>query len=310
LKIYFNRQPVTGPWGGGNKTLTAITDKMSELGHNVVYSLEENIDVIFCFDPRPNSQGVWYQNFIDYKAKNSNCKIIQRVGDIGTHSKPDLTQLVVQTSQLSDFLIFPSDWARRAIGFKKKNYDIIPNRPVEGFYKNRDVNICIADKVKIVTHHWSTNPMKGFHVYKALGDQIKKGLKINGIECEFTYIGRYPEENRSSGINIIDPIDVQELAEELPKHHIYLTASLGEAGANHVLEALAVGLPVVYHEKGGSIPEYCLGHGLEYGDNLNELIDALSNIVKNYSHFKNKKYSSKMSDSIEAYCSIIESVME
>ena len=278
---------MTGPWGGGNKTLTAITTKMSELGHSVVYDLEENIDIIFCFDPRPNSQGIWYQNFIDYKAKNSNCKIIQRVGDIGTHSKPDLTQLVMQTSQISDFLIFPSDWARKSIGFKKKNYDIVPNRPVAGFYENRDENIGIADKVKIVTHHWSTNPMKGFHVYKALGDEIKKGLKINGYTCEFTYIGRYPEENRSPGLRIIDPIDVQELAEELPKHHIYLTASLGEAGANHVLEALAAGLPVVYHEKGGSIPEYCLGYGLEYGDNLNELIDALSNIIKNYTHFKN-----------------------
>lgn len=309
MKIYFNRQPVTGPWGGGNKTLTAITDKMIQLGHQVAYDLEEDIDVIFCFDPRPNNKGVWYQDFINYKSKNNNCKIIQRVGDIGTHGKPDLTKLVTQTSQISDFLIFPSDWARQAIEFNKKNYDIILNKPLEEFYKNRIESYEILEKVKIVTHHWSTNPMKGFHIYKALGDKIIDGLKINGLECEFTYIGRYPEENRSNGIKIIEPIDTLSLSEELPEHHIYLTASLGEAGANHVLEAMAAGLPVVYHQMGGSIPEYCAGYGLEYGNNLDELMSALAQITKNYKHFKRKKYTSKMSDSIDEYCSIIESVI-
>lgn len=312
MKIYFNRKPVTGPWGGGNKTLTAITSKLKDSGHNIVYDLEDEIDLIFCFDPRPNNTGVWYQHFIDYKSKNEKCKIIQRVGDIGTHGKPDLTNLVMQTSKISDFLIFPSDWARRAIGFKKKNYDIIPNRPLEEFYKNRNSNEFIGEKIKIVTHHWSTNPMKGFHIYKALGDKIKEGLKINGLECEFTYIGRYSEDNRSEGINLISPIDVIELSRELPNHHVYLTASLGEAGANHVLEAIASGLPIVYHEKGGSIPEYCLENGLEYGDNLNELIESISCIMKNYSYFKqkNQRYTKKMSDSIEDYCSIIESVLK
>ena len=52
--------------------------------------------------------------------------------------------------------------------------------------------------------------------------------------------------------------------------------------------------------------------GLEYGDNLNELIESIACITKNYSHFKqkNQKYTNKMSDSIEDYCSIIESVLK
>ena len=318
MKIYFNRKPVTGPWGGGNKTLTAITSALIDSGHEVVYKLEDGIDTIFCFDPRPNDIGEWYQNFINYRETNKDCKIIQRVGDVGAHGKPELTKLVGQTSQLSDFLIFPSDWARKAIRFSKQNYDIIPNRPLSQFFENRNESNEIQEKIKIVTHHWSTNPMKGFHVYCHLGDKIKDGLKINGLECEFTYIGRYPEDNRSPGIKIIDPIDSFALSKELPKHHIYLTASLGEAGANHVLEAMAAGLPIVYHAKGGSIPEYCLGHGLEYNDNLlnyhcdelKGLLSALEQITKNYDHFKrkNKKYLTNMSDSIEAYCSIIQSV--
>ena len=40
-------------------------------------------------------------------------------------------------------------------------------------------------------------------------------------------------------------MDELNLSLTLPSHDIYLTASLEEAGANHVLEALACGLPVL-----------------------------------------------------------------
>ena len=69
LKIYFNRQPVIGPWGGGNKTLTAITSKMTELGHDVVFNLEENIDTIFS---DTNSFGYKIQGYKDTSMKR--CK--------------------------------------------------------------------------------------------------------------------------------------------------------------------------------------------------------------------------------------------
>ena len=54
MKIYLNRRPVSGPWGGGNKTVSMLSKSLTELGHKVVYQLEDNIDIIFCFDPRPN----------------------------------------------------------------------------------------------------------------------------------------------------------------------------------------------------------------------------------------------------------------
>ena len=47
-----------------------------------VFSLEDNIDLIFCFDPRPNNKGEWYQHFLNYKSLNTT-KIIQRIGDVG-----------------------------------------------------------------------------------------------------------------------------------------------------------------------------------------------------------------------------------
>ena len=46
MKIYFNRKPVIGPWGGGNKTLSSITEKLSKIGHDVVFDLEKDLDAL------------------------------------------------------------------------------------------------------------------------------------------------------------------------------------------------------------------------------------------------------------------------
>ena len=117
MKIYINREPVTGPWGGGNKIICNLSDRLKDLGHEVVYRLfDEDIDVIYCQDPRPNQHGEWYQHFLNHRTLFKS-KIIQRVGDVGTHGKPELFDLVKKTSNISDFLIFPSEWSKQKIEF-------------------------------------------------------------------------------------------------------------------------------------------------------------------------------------------------
>ena len=96
------------------------------------------------------------------------------------------------------------------------------------------------------------------------------------------------------------------MAHELPKHDIYLTASEHEAGANHVLEAAACGLPILYHELGGSIPEYVAEFGTEYSD-VESLKMGIIEMVKNYSFYKQRtlEYDEILDRSIDGYCQII-----
>ena len=50
MKIYLNRKPVKGPWGGGNKIVATLANHLQLNGHEVVYNLNvPNIDVLFCF---------------------------------------------------------------------------------------------------------------------------------------------------------------------------------------------------------------------------------------------------------------------
>ena len=86
MKIFINRKPVVGPWGGGNKSVSLLHKKCAENFEVTTNIGDKDIDLIFCIDPRPDPSGLWYQNFLDYKNNiNPNLKIKQRLGDVGSH---------------------------------------------------------------------------------------------------------------------------------------------------------------------------------------------------------------------------------
>lgn len=271
MKVYINRRPVPGPWGGGSKVLNEIVQECLSRGHELYF--EEDIktntefQVIFCIDPRPNMGS----NFYDLLAKkNSKNVLIQRVGDLGTHGKPDLLESLTVTSKVVDKMIFPSHWAKYYLmNFTDvKDAIVIPNAPLKKFVDSKKASRYSGGTFKIVTHHWSDNTMKGFDIYERLSKFCEEHK-----DMEFTYVGRKPSHIYLR--NHIGPQDVESLSNLLAKNHVYVTASKKEAGANHVLEAMALGLPVLYHKDGGSINEYCVNRGIEY-ENFDHLTEILT----------------------------------
>ena len=305
MKIYFNRRPVDGPWGGGSKVLRAIVEESIARGHFVCFEEElydhHDIDVVVCVDPRPAR--VTCLDLINYVSFR-NTKLIQRVGNIGTHGKPDLFKLVCETTKFSDVVVFPSSWARDQVSPKTRSI-VIENAPRDEFVEAFEFSNTKRDyegRVRIVTHHWSDNPMKGFDVYREFDDYCSQSYKF-----EFVYMGRKP-----SGVefrNYVPPQDVSGIIKALSKSHVYLTASRKEAGANHVLEALAMGLPVLYHEDGGSINEYCRDFGVSFSSyevltvTLEDKFEELVKIAKRMS------YNKKLSNSAREYVDLFEEIV-
>jgi glycosyltransferase involved in cell wall biosynthesis len=292
--FYFNRLPVAGPWGGGNKTLGSLVARLTSMGHRVTGTPDRDVTHIFCFDPRPSATGLAHSQLVDFSNFLGGAPIIQRVGDVGTHGKPDLTALVKQTIARSHRVIFTSDWAKDFVNFSG-DCRVIPNGALPVFYKNRRKNHAPQSKLRIVTHHWSNNPLKGIDMYERLSSEINAG----SLDLDFTYIGR-------SSSALVDrthsPMNEEELASVLPTHDIYLTASQLEAGANHVVEAMACGLPVVYSAMGGSIPEYCAGIGEKFHD-FSSMVRAIETIADQYQKYweQSCSYKRSMNDVIDEY---------
>ena len=94
----------------------------------------------------------------------------------------------------------------------------------------------------------------------------------------------------------------------MPRYDVYLTASREEAGANHVLEAMAAGLPVIYHDAGGSIPEYCKKYSNFNFSMIDDLPEIFDNICKNYEAAKSSvlTFNRTIDDAISQYVEIIE----
>ena len=301
MKIYLNRSPVHGPWGGGAKTINKLVDGLRAQGHLVTYSLEPNIDLLFCFDPRPAPTGVGYDRLVDYKRENPRTKIIQRVGDVGSHGKSYLTDILRLCVDLgcTDYFIFPSTWARDYIEFEGENCRVVPNAPMKEFYTHRRTDTSTTLPVKVVTHHWSPNMRKGYPLYQRFDEWCNSGDRY-----EFHYIGQLPTGFQFT--NYQKPMSAEELSRELPRHDIYLTASEEEAGANHVLEGLAAGLPVVYKEDGGSIVEYCQDYGVSYED-FDEMIQSLENVTSALRRYSvtAQQYQATSDDVVNEYIEII-----
>lgn len=298
MKIYINRKPVQGPWGGGNKTVKKLSESLIKKGHKVFYSLNRSdFDILICIDPRPNHEGVQYQDLLNYKKKFKS-KIVQRIGDIGTHDKPELFNLVKETINYSDIIIFTSHWAKNIINSNIKKQFVIPNKPLRKYHEWKNNNK-ISGKIKIVTHHWSNNVKKGFDTYKFIDENLNNKIS-------FTYIGRLPNNFRFKNSNYISPRDSSFLAKELSNHNLYLTASKEEAGANHVLEGLAAGLPIIYHQNGGSIPEYVKNFGISFNENK-EIESVIDLMIENFNSYKRKclEYNDSIEDTVEEYIKLI-----
>jgi len=292
MKIFFNRIKRKESYGGGSHFVTSMVDYLEKKGHEVVFHMQEkdniikDIDVIFLIDPRPGDIGYSINHVITYKNKiNKNVKIIHRVNECDARKNTSfMDNMLIETSKHTNKTVFISDWLKQYFiekGFKDaKNANVIYNGcNINHFFPIKNKNT--ENKIKIVTHHWSDNWMKGFDLYKFIDQEIV------GSRFEFTYVGRYCKDYKPKNTKIIDPLWGPALGDELRKHDIYVTASRFEPCGMHHVEGAASGMPVIYYKDCGGINELCKNHGEMYL-NFDDFKVKLELIANNIEKYKNK----------------------
>ena len=107
-----------------------------------------------------------------------------------------------------------------------------------------------------------------------------------GNRLTFSYIGNVPAQAALPVIQVITPKSGSELARELHRHDLYITASLNEPAGMHHIEAALCGLPLLYRMS-GALPEYCQGYGVPFQD-VSDVERSLETLITRYDQFADK----------------------
>jgi len=301
MKISIGAKIIDGPFGGGNTFIRNLADYLSSNGIEVINHLKDkDIDYILLVNPLIGSSTstfdhidiLKYQKYVNPKSIS-----IQRINECDERKKTNfVNNKIINSNKYIDITIFVSDWLKTLFldtGLHSENCFVIKGGPSSKIFNtNLKTRWNHSEKIKIVSHHWSGNWMKGFDTYKKI-DQLISKKKWND-KLEFTYIGNLPDNFTFKNAKYIKPMKETDVSLELKKHHIYVTGSINEPSGNHHMEAAMSGLPILYINSGG-IPEYCNTFGVEF--ELENLEDRLENLIQNYDKYyenlKNYPYSFK-----------------
>jgi hypothetical protein len=315
MKISIGSKVVDGPWGGGNLFVKNLAKYLTSKGHKVIYNLcEPDINLILLTDPRNKlqSSSTFNHNEIKKYKKyvNKHVRVVQRINECDERKNTtSVNNLYLEASDVADKVVFVSSWLKDIyikLGLQEsKSKVILAGADSKIFNSQHSLVWNNKEKFKLVTHHWSNHKLKGFEDYKKVDEMLNQDIWRNKIE--FTYIGNMNANYSFNNIKILEPLTGKHLANEIKKHHFYLTSSINEPSGNHHIEAAQCGLPIIYKLSGG-MPEYCQGFGVGYQDNVE---DAINIAMNNYKEYKSKinKYpnnSLKMSqDFLELFESLV-----
>lgn len=264
MKILFNRKPVNGPYGGGNQILNQLVRYLVSSGHEVCYQIEPNIDWAILMDVRDSSTCISLKDIVSLKKKG--VKILHRINENDAHRSSNLKidKQIIKANKYADVTVFVSEYLKSY--FQEKGLEdghVIWNAANRNVFFNEKINF-VRLPVKIITHHWSDDILKGYKEYQ----KIEQFCYENPDLAIFTFMGRDVSYNKYfKNCRWVRACPYESVAEELRNNNLYVTASYQEPGANHVIEALSCGLPVhVIGHNSGSCEEYSKNRGFVHKD--------------------------------------------
>lgn len=229
--------------GGGFYFLEAFACYLGQAGWEVSRDLESAYEVLFT-----NHWMTAYGEILRSIRRNPSVRIVQRIDgaaqNYGRDAEADRRQAKV--NQMADLTIFQSKYARYSTREKftviKQDGPIIYNPVDLGTFKPDGERREFPRGTRVACVTWSKNPYKGLaDVYAVIKDHP---------DVDFVLCGRFEDAPDSANVHKLGLLNRSELAVALRSCQMLLTFSRNEACPNHVLEALACGLPVLYEDSG------------------------------------------------------------
>lgn len=271
-RVAINMRPTSSPWGGGNQWVRQIARYLTQRGYAVSFDLNSRVDSIILVDPRVGGLVEFGPEEIrSYKRRFPEACCIHRINENDQRKNTGVIDtLLAQANEVADHTVFISEWLRnyhaeRWFDNNKPHAVIINGADPRIFHPIGGAEFVPDGIMRIVTHHWSDNWMKGFAVYQEI-DRLISDRQLPSTEL--WVIGRWPTEIRWRAAQTFGPRRGARLGRMLRNCHVYVTASLWEPGGMHFVEGVQCGLPLLYHMDGGGIVELGRRFGVGFRNDI------------------------------------------
>ena len=271
--VAISMRPVSGPWGGSSPFVWQIRSFLQARGYAVRFDLRQPVDAVLLIDPRDDLQNKAFglREIAEAKRANPRLRVIHRVNECDQRKNTGFMDAILEeASAVADHTVFISAWLRDY--FTARWFD--PARPHAVIYNGaavRDFHPIGAlppapgEPLRVVTHHWSDNPLKGFDVYEIVDRLIADG-QLPGFEL--WVIGRWPKSLVWQAAKTFPPASGARLGALLRRCHLYLTATRWEPCGMHHVEGAQCGLPLLFHRDGGGVVEAGERYGIGFTDDV------------------------------------------
>lgn len=288
MKVAIGMNLREAPFGGGNQFGLQLREYLVARGHQVVDNLNsDGLDVILMTEPRKflRSSSFGPVEIHHYLRSNPNTLVFHRVNECDERKGTRyVNRYLTRANNVADHTVFISQWLK-SLFLNQKSSAFWPYSVILNGGDRRNFRYTArkppANKIKLVTHHWSPNPMKGWDLYEAI-DHNLASTEL-GEKYEFHYVGNVPEGFKAKVMRIHKPSHGTDLAEILNECHIYITGSQNEPAGMHHIEGCLLGLPIVFR-KSGALPEYCTPYGVGF-DDVDSFWRALADVEAAYETF-------------------------
>ncbi|MGE5502824.1 MAG: hypothetical protein ACM31L_00230 [Actinomycetota bacterium] len=255
MKVALGQRIAEGPWGGGNQFVRALAEALAARGDQVVFDLGDgDIDLVLITDPRPRNPLVTFTPGAVARRllRDPRPVVVHRINECdGRKGTTGMNRRLRRANLVADHTVFIGSWLKGLAVWRHESPSsvILNGADARVFHPRGQMPWDGSGPLKLVTHHWGGHALKGFDVYRTLDG-------LPGVE--FTYVGNLPAGESLK--RAVAPLAGDALADELRRHHAYVTASVNEPAGMHHIEGALCGLPLLYRDS-GALPEYCDGFG-------------------------------------------------
>lgn len=283
MKVAFNQRVKEGPWGGGNRFVSALRDALLARGDQVVFDLDHaDIDLILIVDPRWRNELVTFTPdavLRHHLFRRSRSIVVHRINECDERKGTrHMNRRLRAANAVADHTVFIASWLTDLDLWRRNpEFSVILNGADPAvFFPAPGMSLAPDRPIRLVTHHWGAHINKGFDVYSRLDALLADPEWTNRLE--FTYIGNLPQGIDLPRTRKLPALDGKALAQELRSAHIYITASINEPAGMHHIEGALCGLPLLYRSS-GALPEYCADFGLPF-EGPDDMPDALKRLIE------------------------------